>query len=74
MLVAMAAAVLWLGWYAVLCAARPFAPCRKCTGTGEVERFRKVRTCPRCHGRKLRLRLGRRAHNAWRRIHEVGSR
>ena len=74
MLIAMAAAVLWLGGYAVLCAARPFAPCRKCAGTGEVERFRKVRTCPRCRGRKLRLRVGRRAHNVWRRTHEAGTR
>lgn len=74
MLVAMAAAVLWLGGYAVLCAARPFAPCRKCVGTGEVERFRKVRMCPRCHGRKLRLRVGRRAHNRWRRTYDDGTR
>lgn len=74
MLVAMAAAVLWLGGYAVLCAARPFAACRKCDGTGEVERFRKVRTCPRCRGRKLRLRVGRRAHNRWRRTYDDGTR
>lgn len=74
MLVAMAAVVLWLGGYAVLCAARPFAPCRKCDGTGETGRFRKVRTCPRCRGHKLRLRVGRRAHNAWRRTHEAGTR
>jgi Zn finger protein HypA/HybF involved in hydrogenase expression len=74
MLVAMAGAVLWLGGYAVLCAVKPFAPCRKCAGTGEVERFRKPLTCPRCHGRKLRLRVGRRAHNAWRRTHQAGTR
>jgi len=66
--------ILCLGGYAVLCAVKPFAPCRKCAGTGKTERFRKVRTCRRCHGRSLRLRLGRRAHNSWRRTHEAGSR
>jgi Zn finger protein HypA/HybF involved in hydrogenase expression len=74
MLVAIAAAVLWLGGYAVLCAVKPFAPCRKCDGSGAVERFRKVRTCPRCRGRKLRLRVGRRAHNRWRRTYDDGTR
>ncbi|WSW80254.1 hypothetical protein OG390_15460 [Streptomyces sp. NBC_00996] len=56
------------------CTVKPFAPCRKCAGTGEIERFRKVRTCPRCRGHKLRLRVGRRAHNAWRRTYQAGSR
>jgi Zn finger protein HypA/HybF involved in hydrogenase expression len=74
MLVAIAALVLWAGVYAVQCAVKPFAPCRKCRGSGEVERLRKVRTCPRCRGRKLRLRAGRRAHNAWRRTHDAGTR
>ncbi|MER5600543.1 hypothetical protein [Streptomyces sp. NPDC002265] len=70
----MAALMLWLGGYAVACAVRPFAPCRRCRGTGETTLFGKHRTCPRCRGRKLRLRLGRRAHNAWRRTHEAGTR
>ena len=74
MLIAMAALVLWVGGYAVLCAVKPFAPCRKSAGVGEVQRFGKLRTCPRCRGRKLRLRVGRRAHNAWRRTHEAGTR
>jgi hypothetical protein len=74
MLVAMAAAVLWLGGYAVLCAVRPFAPCRRCGGLGVNERVGKTKMCPRCLGKKLRLRIGRRAHNAWRRTHEVGAR
>jgi hypothetical protein len=74
MLVAMAALLLWLGGYCVLCTVRPFAPCRRCRGAGEIQRFGKPRTCPRCHGRKLRLRVGRRAHNAWRRTHDQGSR
>lgn len=74
MWLAMAALILWLGGYAVLCAVRPFGQCRRCDGTGEIERFRKTRTCPRCRGHKLRLRLGRRAHNAWRRTHAAGAR
>lgn len=74
MWLAMAALVAWLGSYAVLCAVRPFGRCRRCDGTGETTRFGKPRTCPRCRGHKLRLRLGCRAHNAWRRTHEAGAR
>ncbi|MFF1297947.1 MULTISPECIES: hypothetical protein [unclassified Streptomyces] len=74
MWLAMAALIAWLGGYAMLCAVKPFGQCRRCDGTGEIERFRKTRTCPRCRGRKLRLRLGRRAHNTWRRTHEAGAR
>ena len=74
MLIAMAGLIAWLGGYAVLCAVKPFGPCRKCTATGEIERFKKTRTCPRCRGSKLRLRIGRRAHNAWRRTHQAGTR
>lgn len=74
MLLAMAALILWLGGYAVLCAVRPFAPCRKCGGVGEIERFGKPKLCPRCLGDKLRLRVGRRMHNAWRRTRTAGTR
>lgn len=74
MLLAMTALVLWAGGYAVLCAVKPFAPCRRCGGLGAVEQLRKTRTCPRCRGQKLRLRVGRRAHNAWRRTHQAGTR
>jgi hypothetical protein len=74
MLIASAVLVAALGCYAVLCAVKPFAPCRRCRGLGAVERFGKPRACPRCRGRKLRLRAGRRAHNAWRRTHEAGAR
>ncbi|WP_233226816.1 hypothetical protein [Streptomyces sp. I4(2020)] len=70
----MAALILWVGGYAVLCAVKPFAPCRRCRGLGEIERFGNPRTCPRCRGRRLRLRVGRRAHNAWRRTHTAGVR
>lgn len=74
MLIAMAALLAYLGGYAVLCAVQPFAPCRKCRGTGETTLLGTTRTCPRCRGRKLRLRLGRRAHNTWRRTQEHGTR
>lgn len=71
---AMIVLIVWLGGYAVLCAVKPFAPCRKCHGIGKVERFGKPRMCPRCHDKKLRLRVGRRAHNAWRRTQQAGAR
>lgn len=74
MWLAIAGLLLWLGGYAVQCALRPFAACRKCAGTGSTECFGKARTCPRCHGHKLRLRAGRRAHNTWRRTHDAGNR
>lgn len=34
MLVAMATVLLGFGGYAVLCAVKPFGPCRRCRGTG----------------------------------------
>jgi len=74
MLIASAATVAALGYYAVLCAVKPFAPCRRCHGTGGIQRFGKPRTCTRCRGDGLRLRVGRRAHNAWRRTHDAGVR
>ncbi|MFF7973844.1 hypothetical protein [Streptomyces sp. NPDC007905] len=73
MLTAMVLLVLWLIGYAGLCWVKPFAPCRKCRGLGQVERLGKVRMCPRCHGRRLRLRVGRRLHNHWRRTHQAGA-
>ena len=74
MLAASSALVAALGCYAVLCAVKPFAPCRRCRGTGQILRFGKPRTCPRCRGHKLRLRIGRRVHNASRRTHDAGTR
>jgi hypothetical protein len=41
---------------------------------GEVKRWRKVKRCSRCHGRKLQLRVGRRVRNAWRRTYDDGTR
>ncbi|MFJ9374417.1 hypothetical protein [Streptomyces sp. NPDC101455] len=74
MLLAMAALLFTLGAYAVLCVAKPFAPCRRCHATGQTTRLGKPRTCPRCRGQRHRLRIGRRAHNAWRRTHDAGTR
>ena len=70
----MATALFGLLGYVALCAARPFAPCRKCAGTGKTTHFGKARTCPRCRGRKHRLRVGRRLHNSWRRMFADGNR
>lgn len=74
MLIISAALLATAVYYVALCALRPFAPCRKCRGLGQVERFGKPGMCPRCHNDKLRLRLGRRAFNAWQRTHNAGTR
>jgi hypothetical protein len=74
MLIASALALAALAYYAVLCAARPFAPCRKCDGKGAIERRNKKLPCRRCRGDRLRLRVGRRAYNAWLRAHHAGTR
>lgn len=72
---AMIALVLWAISYAGLCWAKPFAPCRKCRGEGELHGWLLGdRTCPRCRGKRLRLRVGRRMHNAGRRTHQAGTR
>ncbi|MFF3825464.1 hypothetical protein ACFYXN_16590 [Streptomyces griseus] len=60
--------------YAVLCAVKPFAPCRKCSGTGVRTRRRTVTLCRRCHGNRARLRTGRRLLNNSRSIHAAGTR
>ncbi|MFD3979418.1 hypothetical protein ACFWR6_12580 [Streptomyces griseus] len=60
--------------YAVLCAVKPFAPCRKCSGTGVRTRRRSVTVCRRCHGHRSRLRIGRRLLNNSRSIHAAGTR
>ncbi len=80
MLAAMAALILTAAGYAALCAIRPFGHCRKCRGTGIRERRtlilhrRSITTCRRCHGKRYRLRVGRRLHNHSRRIHQNGTR
>ena len=66
--------------YAGVCAASPFGPCRKCRGLGYAlttdrkGRAKRGKACRRCRTTGLRLRTGRRLHNAWRRIHAAGTR
>ncbi|MER6460277.1 hypothetical protein ABT278_07400 [Streptomyces sp. NPDC001228] len=74
MALASCALLLTLAGYAVLCTVRPFAPCRKCEGTGVRQGRRKVKLCRRCHGRRYRLRAGRRLLNTGRAVHRDGTR
>lgn len=76
--------------YALLCWLSPFAACRFCDGTGNHISWwerRQARTnpnhkpkrrirkpCRRCKGTGARLRIGRRIHNAGRRLHHDGTR
>jgi hypothetical protein len=60
--------------YWLLCLVQPFRKCRRCAGTGKTERRGSIIVCPRCRGERWQLRRGRRLHNAWRRIHEAGTR
>jgi len=56
----------YTAWYALLCAAAPLGPCRRCHGHGRLptptpSRPRPGRReCPRCHGTGRRVRIGRR--------------
>jgi hypothetical protein len=70
--------------YIGLCVASPFGRCRACDGlghqlitkktiTGNV-RHRRGKDCRRCQGTGIRLRIGRRLHNAWTRLHHDGTR
>lgn len=74
MALASLALLLLLAGYSALCAVRPFAPCRKCTGTGIRQAHRKVKVCRRCHGHRHRLRTGRRLLNTSRNVHHAGTR
>ncbi|MBA2811809.1 hypothetical protein E0500_031950 [Streptomyces sp. KM273126] len=75
MALASCALLLALAGYAVLCFVRPFAPCRKCSGTGIRQTGRRtVKLCRRCHGRRYRLRAGRRLLNTGRAVHHAGTR
>ncbi|MFC5911756.1 hypothetical protein [Streptacidiphilus monticola] len=57
--------------YAAMCAAKPFATCRKCAGLGHTIRTTRSgkpkpgKPCRRCRTTGLRLRIGRRAWNAY---------
>ena len=66
--------------YASLCAASPFGRCRKCNGLGfalKTDRKGKPKrgkTCRRCKGHGIRIRLGRWLYNRASRIHRAGTR
>ncbi|WP_129308110.1 hypothetical protein [Streptomyces sp. L2] len=74
MALASLAVLLILTGYAALCAIRPFARCRKCSGIGVRIGRRTVKACRRCRGQRYRLRAGRRLLNTGRDIHRAGTR
>ncbi|WP_460957558.1 hypothetical protein [Parasphingorhabdus pacifica] len=59
--------------YFVTCWFWPFKTCRTCRGTGTLRSpfLRALRLCAPCHGTGLRLRTGRKAINAARRVHRA---
>jgi len=62
-------ALVALAAYALLCAASPFARCKKCEGNGKLRRHgasprRGWKDCRHCHGNGARLRLGRRLYHS----------
>jgi hypothetical protein len=69
------AALITIG-YVFSCAFGPYKTCRVCRGNGQIAGpFGGIRLCPRCDGTGLRLRLGRRAWNAFRRLYrEINNR
>jgi hypothetical protein len=73
----------YLAGYALLCAASPFGPCRRCHGRPAPARrpltlarifgallgtSRYPRVCRRCHGTGIRQRYGRRLYHYLRRL------
>lgn len=75
MLAASLALLLWLLAYAALCAAQPFARCRKCNGLGYHPTGKRGRKpCRRCKATGRRLRIGRRIYNGGHRLHRDGNR
>jgi hypothetical protein len=65
--------------YAGLCAAQPFATCRRCHGFGFATttdckgRPKRGKTCRHCAGHGIRIRRGRHLHNLWLRTRERGT-
>jgi hypothetical protein len=56
--------------HAFSCAIWPYKACRTCDGDGRITGpLGGIRLCRRCDGTGLRLRLGRRAWNAFRRLY-----
>jgi hypothetical protein len=65
--------------YVGVCAAQPFATCRKCGGIGhatKVNRRGKVRRgkpCRHCQTTGMRIRRGRHLYNLWRHTYDRGT-
>lgn len=56
--------------YIASCALWPFKACRRCEGFGQIAGpFGGIRLCRNCDATGLRLRLGRRVWNAFRRLY-----
>ena len=66
--------------YVGMCAGAPFTRCRRCNGFGFATttdrkgRPQRGKSCRRCKATGLRVRLGRRAWNAYHRTHHNGTR
>jgi hypothetical protein len=71
--------VLTLG-YASVCAASPFGRCRRCHGLGFAlghdrrGKPKRGKTCGRCKGHGLRIRVGRHLYNLASRLYRDGTR
>lgn len=72
---AILAAVAWLGCYLIACAIWPFAACRWCGGSGKKRSpsGRAWRPCRHCKASGARVRLGRQAVTVLRRTHRAGT-
>jgi DnaJ-class molecular chaperone len=76
----MALTIVFTLGYAAVCAAQPFATCRKCGGFGFATRttrrgkVRRGKDCRRCSGHGIHIRRGRHAYNLARGIHRDGTR
>ncbi|MFD0072435.1 hypothetical protein ACFVIY_08365 [Streptomyces sp. NPDC127166] len=66
--------------YITLCAASPFGNCRKCNGLGfalttdRKGKPKRGKTCRRCKGYGIRIRVGRHLFNIAARVHRDGTR
>ncbi|MFE0577778.1 hypothetical protein [Streptomyces sp. NPDC058874] len=66
--------------YASLCAASPFGNCRKCNGLGfalttdRKGKPKRGKTCRRCKGHGIRIRVGRWLYNRAARTYRAGTR
>ncbi|MFF7846289.1 hypothetical protein ACFZDF_01735 [Streptomyces sp. NPDC007910] len=66
--------------YSALCAASPFGNCRKCNGLGfalttdRKGKPKRGKTCRRCKGHGIRIRVGRHLFNIAARLHRDGTR